>query len=424
MRVLFISINTELINMATLPLGLACVATATQRAGHQVKLVDLSSKKDSREIIRESIETFHTDIIGISVRNIDNQSMLDPQFLLDQVRGVVTDCRNITEAPIILGGAGYSIYPESTLAYLEADMGIGGEGEVAFPALLDYIQHGEDISEVPGLYLPGKKMKIKNQFIRDLDALAFPDERLWLSSELVNQDVWIPLQTRRGCPMDCTYCSTARIEGKVRRKHSPEAVVEMINRHVKAGFNKLYFTDNTFNIPSSYAAEICHRLLTLGLEISWVCILYPWHVEESLVRDMAKAGCREVSLGFESGSKRILSNMNKKFTVKEVRRTSELLKKYGIRQMGFLLLGGPDETKSSVEKSLSFADSLPLDALKVTVGIRIYPHTTLAKIADDEERISPNDNLLHPRFYLAKGLEGWLEVTVKEWMSKRPHWTI
>ena len=423
MRVLFISVNTE-INMPTLSLGLACVATATQRAGHQVKLVDLSSKKDSSEVIRESTEAFHPDIIGISVRNIDDQSMVDTQFLLDQVKGVVTDCRDNTEVPIILGGAGYSMYPESTLAYLEADMGIKGEGEIAFPYLLDHIQHVEDISEIPGLFLPGKKMKIKNQFARDLDVLAFPDERLWLSSELINQDIWIPLQTRRGCPMECSYCSTASIEGKIRRKHSPEAVVEMIGRHVKAGFNKFYFTDNTFNIPSSYAAEICHRLLALGLEITWMCILYPWDIKESLVRDMAKAGCREVSFSFESGSERILSNMNKKFTVKEVRRTSELLKKYGIRQMGFLLFGGPGETKSSVEKSLTFADSLPLDALKITVGIRIYPNTMLAKIAVDEGLISPNDDLLYPRFYLTKGLEDWLHETVKEWMKKRPHWII
>ena len=423
MRVLFISVNTE-INMPTLSLGLACVATATQRAGHQVKLVDLSSKKDSSEVIRESTEAFHPDIIGISVRNIDDQSMVDTQFLLDQVKGVVTDCRDNTEVPIILGGAGYSMYPESTLAYLEADMGIKGEGERSFPYLLDHIQHVEDISEIPGLFLPGKKMQIKNKFARDLDVLAFPDERLWLSSELINQDIWIPLQTRRGCPMECSYCSTASIEGKIRRKHSPEAVVEMIGRHVKAGFNKFYFTDNTFNIPSSYAAAICHRLLASGLEITWMCILYPWDIKESLVRDMAKAGCREVSLGFESGSERILSNMNKKFTVKEVRRTSELLKKYGIRQMGFLLFGGPGETKSSVEKSLTFADSLPLDALKITVGIRIYPNTMLAKIAVDEGLISPNDDLLYPRFYLTKGLEDWLHETVKEWMKKRPHWII
>ena len=424
MRVLFVSVNTVNINLPTLPLGLACVASATERAGHQVTLVDLKPENDPKTIIRKSIEDFPPDIIGVSVRNIDDQSMTGTQFLLDQVKEVITDCRSRTQAPIILGGAGYSIFPESTLAYLDADMGIKGEGEIAVPLLLDHIQRGQDISHVPGLYLPGRGMKIRNQFAQNLDVLDFPDERLWLSSELIHQDIWIPFQTRRGCPMDCSYCSTSHIEGKTRRVHSPEAVVEIIGRYLKAGFSKFYFTDNTFNIPSPYAAELCHRLLASGLKISWMCILYPGEVEEPLVRDMAKAGCREVSLGFESGNERMLRIMNKKFTLQQVRRISGLLNKYGIRQMGFLLLGGPGETRSSVEESLAFADSLPLDTVKITVGIRIYPDTTLAKKAVDEGIIAPDDDLLHPRFYLAKGLEDWLPETVQAWMSTRPHWVI
>ena len=409
--------------MPTLPLGLACVAAATGSAGHQVNLIDLTSKKDSRDVVRAAIKTFHPEIIAIGVRNIDDQKMVDTQFFLDQLKEVVNYCRDSTKAPIVLGGAGYSIYPESVLAYLGADMGIKGEGEGVFPDLIDHLQNGKDASEIPGLYLPGLGTKTGNQFIKDLDLLSFPDEQLWHASDLVNRkDTWIPLQTRRGCPMDCSYCSTARIEGKARRERSPEAVVEMIARHVKGGFNRFYFTDNTFNIPASYAAEMCHRLLALNLELSWMCIVYPCDMEESLVRDMARAGCREVSLGFESGSERILRNMNKRFSLEEIRRTSELFRRYGIRQMGFLLLGGPGETKSSVEESLAFADSLPLDTLKVSVGVRIYPHTMLSKTAVDDELISPDDDLLYPRFFLAKGLEGWLQETVQQWMNKRPHW--
>jgi radical SAM superfamily enzyme YgiQ (UPF0313 family) len=423
MKALLISSTTE-INMPTLPLGLACVATATQRAGHQVKLIDLSLQKDSSMVVKKYIEVFHPDVIGVSVRNIDDQNREDTQFLLDQVKDVVADCRKHTEAPIVLGGAGYSIYPESTLAYLKADIGIKGEGEIIFPYLLDVLEKTGDLSGIPGLVLPDMKIKNKPQFAKNLDVLGFPDERVWLSAELIDQDIWIPLQTRRGCPLGCSYCSTASIEGRVRRKHSSEAVIAMVDRHVKAGFRKFYFTDNTFNIPSSYASELCQKLITSKLEISWMCILYPWEIKEPLVRDMARAGCREVSLGFESGSQRMLRNMNKKFTVNEVRRTSGLLKKHGIRQMGFLLLGGPGETKSSVEESLAFADSLPLDAVKITVGIRIYPNTMLAKIAVDEKLLSPSDDLLHPRFYLTEGIEDWLRETVKEWMQKRPHWIL
>jgi hypothetical protein len=80
--------------------------------------------------------------------------------------------------------------------------------------------------------------------------------------------------------------------------------------------------------------------------------------------------------------------------------------------MGFLLLGGPGETKESVEKSLQFADSLGLEVVKVTTGIRIYPHTVLARIALADGVISENDDLLQPRFYLAK----------ESWLAQRPNW--
>ncbi len=422
MKVLLISVNTYPVNMPTLPLGLACVAAATQRAGHQVKLIDLTSPESWPAVLERSVGDFQPDMVGISVRNIDDQARPATQFLLARVKQVVDKCRTLTRAPVVTGGAGYSIYPESVLAYLGADMGIRGEGESAFPALLDCIQHGRNVADVPGVYLPGRRKSVRNRFEANLDNLPFPDERLWLASELAAEDVWIPVQTRRGCPMDCSYCSTAAIEGRARRAHSPASVIDMIEHHVKAGFNKFYFTDNTFNIPSVYAGELCKRIRASGINITWMCILYPWEMEEALVSDMAQAGCREVSLGFESGNTEMLYRMNKKFDVHAVRRTSLLLNRYGIRQTGFLLLGGPGESRSSVAESLAFADSLPLDTVKLTAGIRMYPHTQLARLARAERIIEPDDDLLYPRFYLAEGLEGWLDETVAEWMSTRPHW--
>jgi hypothetical protein len=101
-----------------------------------------------------------------------------------------------------------------------------------------------------------------------------------------------------------------------------------------------------------------------------------------------------------------------------------MLSLYGIRRMGFLLLGSPGETRESVEESLLFTDSLKLDAVKLTVGVRIYPHTSVAKRAIEEGTISSQDDLLFPRFYLVKGLEDWLPETLKHWSSTRPHWMI
>ena len=422
MRVLLISANTEQINILPLPMGLHCVAGAVRNAGHDVKMIDLMTEKDNRLSIRDAIVAFHPEIIGISVRNIDDQNMENPIFLLDQVKRVVNDCRSSSGAPIILGGAGYSIFPESALNYLEADMGIQGEGEMAFPILLDRIKQGADLTGTPGLYLRGLGLQGKREFVKNLDTLPLPDAHISSLSYPGDQERWMPVQTRRGCPMNCSYCSTATIEGYSIRKRRPENVIEEIARHADAGFQRFYFVDNTFNIPLPYAKEFCRKLIESGLKISWRCIFYPGKFDKEFIHLLARAGCTEVSLGFESGSERILRTMNKKYTPDAVRQTSEILKDFGIKRMGFLLLGGPGETRESVEQSLAFADSLNLDLLKITIGIRIYPHTALAKTAVDDGLILPEENLLFPRFYIVSKLKDWMHETVRVWMADRPHW--
>ncbi len=423
MKVLFVSASTEKINMPTLPLGLACVAAATRKAGHEVAMLDLKIETGTRLVLKEAIVGFRPELIGISVRNIDDQNMVNTNFLLDPVKEIVATCRSLSEAPIVLGGAGYSIFPESALSFLGADMGVQGEGEVVFPALIEGMEQDAGLSRLPGLYLPGHGLQCKRTFAKNLDALPLPEPDFWpiLSH---GDELWMPVQTRRGCPLRCSYCSTGMIEGLVLRRHSPEAIVEWIAHWREAGVRQFYFVDNTFNLPPSYAKEICGKLLDRGLDIRWWSILYPQHADEELVGLMARSGCEQVSVGFESGSERILKNMNKRFTLKEVRQISESLYRHGIRQMGFLLLGSPGETRETVEESLMFADSLKMDTMKITVGIRIYPQTHLARRGIEQGIISPQEELLFPRFYLAKGLEDWLFETLKDLAATRPNWMI
>ena len=377
-KVLLISANREEIYMRTWPLGLACVAAATRRAGHDVEMLDMMDSRNSESLIEDTIRSFLPELIGISVRNIDDQRMENPVFLLEQSKEVAQTCKAVSDAPIVLGGAGYSMFPESALEYVGADMGIQGEGELAFPALLDQIEQGTDLSGVPGLYLPGRGVQASRIFVKELDRFPLPTPDLLWPSLQTDREFWLPVQTRRGCPMNCSYCSTAMIEGCHIRKRSPEAVAQWLREWAALGFRQLYFVDNTFNLPPSYSKELCSSLATISPEISWRCIVYPAKLDEALITAMARAGCIEVSLGFESGADLVLSGMNKRFQPKDVVRASRLLSENGIRRMGFLLLGSPGETKESVLASLAFADSLELDALKIATGIRIYPHTALA----------------------------------------------
>jgi radical SAM superfamily enzyme YgiQ (UPF0313 family) len=408
MRVLLISANTERINMVSLPLGLGLVAAATRRAGHEVELVDLLSSTDAPGAVRDAIARHRPDVVGLSVRNIDDQNRDSPRFLLEPVREVVLACRAATEAPLVLGGAGYSLFAAEALAYLGADLGIAGDGERAFPELLARLDGGRPLEGVPGLHARHGGA-VPPAAAEDLDELPLWDDRLGDAADPGDPSLWVPVQSRRGCPNRCSYCSTERIQGRAVRARSPALVAEQIGRLAAKGYGRFYFVDNSFNIPERHALELCRLVGGLEPRVSWRCILYPHLVSEELVSAMAAAGCVEVSLGFESGSPHVLREMNKRYTPEDVRAACDLLRAHGIRRMGFLLLGGPGETRGSVEESLDFAGSLGLEGLRVTAGIRIYPGTPLARRALADGVISDEGELLRPRFYLAAGLDGWIQ---------------
>ena len=423
MQILLISANTETINMPVLPLGMASIAAMIEQAGHAVLPLNLLERNDPRLSLQKAISEIRPDVIGISVRNIDDQSMDAPRFLLDPVKSLVAACRELSVAPVVLGGAGYSIFPQSALAFTGADYGIQGEGEEAFPLLLEFLKAKRNPVCIPGVYARDLQKENPPCFSLDLNRfpLPLPNLHLEVPESVKKEELWLPYQTRRGCPMACSYCSTPIIEGKNIRSHDIDRVVDNITRYTEAGINRFFFVDNTFNIPASYAERLCDALIDAALEIKWRCIVYPWKIDDSLAGKMVRAGCEEVSFGFESGSARVLEQLNKKYSPEAAREISFTLKYHGIRQMGFLLLGGPGETRETVLETLDFADGLPLDALKITTGIRIYPGTPLAAEAVNKGFISPTNNLLEPRFYLEPELSSWLLPYMAHWAGQRAH---
>ena len=424
MKVLIISVITENLNMEVLPLGAAFVAAAVRTAGHEVEMLSVrTSEADYLAGMENRIKAFGPEVIGISLRNIDDQTMMNTRFLVDPVKEVVQACRKISHAVVVLGGAGYSIFPESALAFTGADMGIKGEGEKAFVCLLERLANKKDVHDVPGLFLPVKGMQTPPDFPRTLDNYTMPLPFVHLDIPKTTGDtpLWFPIQTRRGCPMECSYCSTSAIEGRHLRKYAPEKVVENIRQYVNAGIDHFYFVDNTFNFPVSYAEALCDRIIAEKLRIKSRCIIYPRRVTETLADKMAQAGFREVSLGFESGCERILKAFNKRFSLDEVRRISRMFKDRNIFQMGFLLLGGPGETRESVLESLKFVEDLSLDFVKVSVGIRIYPDTPLAELARAEGKVAAGNDLFYPTFYVRDEIRDWLYETVTRWVKEKPN---
>ena len=407
MRALLISAATDAGAIKPLPLGLACVAAATELAGHEVRLLALDAGAAWQTDLRRALQALSPDVIGLSVRNIDDQNRQSPRFLLADLKPIVALCRDCSSSPIVLGGAGYSIFPAPALAYLGADFGIRGEGEAAFPALLAWLSRGRQSAPPPAVYLAHGGSGRPGEFAPDLTRFPLPPPRLWLDFPN-SRAMRVPVQSRRGCPLECAYCSSSAIEGWPVRQRAAASLIPWLAALRQAGFQKFHFVDNIFNLPLPYAKDLCRELIAARLGLDWWAIIYPKWVDGELTELMAQAGCTQVSLGFETGAPAMLPQLNKQFTCEEVRAASAALAGVGIKRQGFLLLGGPGETRATVEQSLAFADSLRLDGLSITVGLRIYPDTPLASAAVADGLVQPGEDLLMPRFYLTPALRDWL----------------
>jgi hypothetical protein len=148
-RVLFISLNSSRLLMPTFPLGLASLV-ASLGPGHAFKVIDFMFETDPRQKVLAILEEFQPELIALSLRNIDNQDSRFPELFFPEAKEFCQWLRTHSQAPVVLGGSAFSICPQELLDYLEADMGIVGEGELSFRALVNSYPRG-DWTTTPGL---------------------------------------------------------------------------------------------------------------------------------------------------------------------------------------------------------------------------------------------------------------------------------
>ncbi|MHB8896005.1 MAG: B12-binding domain-containing radical SAM protein [Candidatus Geothermincolia bacterium] len=434
MRVLLISENRCRENLVPWPIGPACVASAARARGHEVRGLDLMFSEDAGADVAAAVSDFEPDVVGLSIRNIDNQDMHANEFFVPAAAGVVSALRSATDAPIVLGGAGFTIFPLECLDYFDLEMGIVGEGEESFAALLDALESGGEPAEqsVPGLAFRRGGVRWVNPPGPYLDYAKMPEpDREAFSVERYN---WTPgqgppfvanVQSRRGCRMRCIYCSSPTVEGRVVRCRDPRAVAnELESLEKDHGIKTVVFADSNFNHPAEYAKELCELIAAKRLALMWACGVNPhWH-DPALYSLMREAGCFAVSLGNESGSEPTLTSLRKEFTKEDVRASALAIKAEGMLLHCFLLLGGPDETRMTVDESVRLMDELEPDAVRVTVGIRIFPGCELEGIAAANGIIEEGQDLLDPAFYLEPELAPWLYEYMSATCGTREGWFI
>jgi radical SAM superfamily enzyme YgiQ (UPF0313 family) len=420
MKVLLISANILRIPYPVYPLGLDYVAGSLD-SRYQTKIADLNDFANPDEL-ETLIREFSPDFIGISIRNIDNTDVINSRGFLPEYQSLISRIRTNSNARIILGGSGFTIFPVEFMQALAADYGIVGEGE-RLSLLLDALEKNIDVKQIPGVLTKEKTDIVYEPWYGDIKRHfnpVNPNTQFYLSyGGMLN------LQTKRGCPFHCTYCTYPHIEGARMRFFPPREVARNARELQDAGAKYIFITDSAFNASYDHSSQVAKAFIEARVSIPWGGFFAPTIPPDDYFKLMADAGLTHVEFGTESLSDTVLNNLRKPFASGDVFAAHEKALEASLHIAHYLLLGGPGENKQTLQKTLIGLDSLERAVFFFFCGIRVYPHTDLYDIALREGQIAAEQNILPPVFYRS----GEISVTeimqmVENHANGRPNWLI
>lgn len=413
MKILLISANVTVSPYPIYPLGVSMIAAALARAGHEVRQFDFLEQNSSFEALTEEIKSFGPQLIGISVRNIDNTNLMNEQYYIGIVKDIVTSAKEVSGAKVILGGAGFSLIPDLILLETGADYGIIGEGESLVVGFAENAARGT----YPEESLIGPEIRLTGAGI----VSASYDEKL-MEYYLHSGNI-ASIQTKRGCTQKCVYCSYPVLEGPSIRTREAAAVVddiEMLRDRHKAKY--IFFIDSVFNDAEGAYLEVIEEMRRRNVNIPWTGFFKPEGLNDEIVGLMKKTGLIAVEIGSDAACDITLRKLGKQFSFQDVIECNELFSRFDIATSHYFMFGGPGETQETVLEGIENVKGLKKCVSFIFMGIRILPNTTLARIALKEKVLDPDNGMLHPVYYFSPMVERkWLEDTLTEAFSKSRH---
>jgi anaerobic magnesium-protoporphyrin IX monomethyl ester cyclase len=420
-RCLIISTNREKLPVPVVPLGVCLLAHDLKCRGFDVTVIDLNFTKNPFKNVYQTIQSLKPHAICLSMRNIDNADPLKPIFYLKELKELINKIKEYTSIPLIIGGPAFNIAPSEILEFMDLSYGIRGDGEKVLAQALQGILDGSLSPQLPGLVVRNNMTLINPPHrLQELglphghDIFSFIDLKRYLK-----MGASYPIQTKRGCPRKCTYCTYYQIEGtRGRLKPAQEVAHEAAEAVRRYSPRSIEFVDSTFNIPQEHAIKICEALASKKLKVSYeVSSINCGDVSEQLFLSIKKAGFSSVILTPDSASEPVLEGLRKGFSVSDVIHAAELVRKTNIPALWSFLMGGPGETEETVKETFHFIKTKlgKKSVAFVVVGVRIYPGTDMVHQSIKEGVITSHDDLLHSRFYFspALGKQGLIKL-VKE----------
>jgi len=410
------------------PVGLDYLAGALEARGHRPVLLDLCWPEDWRAQVAQCLQRVQPDLIGVSIRNVDDCYMASRQHFGALYAEMLEAIRGASTAPIVLGGVGFSVVPEALLGLLGAEFGIAGDGEQALAEIAARVAARREFGDVAGLVWRG------DGGCRVNPPAPAPGDAIPARRRLVDNARYFAeggqggIETKRGCPARCIYCADPVAKGRSYRLRPPQRVADEFEDLLDQGVTHIHLCDSEFNLPPEHAEAICGELIRRRLQTRarWYTYASPAPFTPRLARLMAESGCAGINFGADSGDAGMLKRLGRTHTPDDVVRAARLCREHGMPVMFDLLLGAPGETRETVAETIRVAKRAAPDVIGCSVGVRIWPHTPLAEIVRREGsgpgnpnlhgRVEGNDAFLWPVFYLAAelgaGLSDYLDGLV------------
>jgi len=367
MKILLVNPSNNGMYPGSPPISLAILASYLRQFGHELKIVDMASGQDYK------ISDFNPDIVGITGTT---PTILDAYICADYFREL--------EKKVIIGGSHASVCPDEALAH--ADVVVTGEGETVFKKIID-----ENLTGI-----------IKGEPIMDLDEIPMPaydllNMEFYLSTPMAKLITCLPensrmgcLLTSRGCPYHCTFCHNSFKNIKY-RYNSAKRVVDEIEFLIKNyNIEALFFIEDNFFVNKERVQDVCNLMIERGIKIKWGGNARVDNLDEETLKLAKKAGCIQVTFGWESGSQKMLDIYNKKTTVKQNEDSIKICNNVGLLANGTVMIGGPGETIEDMQMTLDFMINNHITGGVGVCATTPFPGTKMWEDLEKEGKIYPS----------------------------------
>ena len=340
------------------------------------------------------VDIFVEDIENIQWNSIKSADMIGISTITSTAPRayMIADKAREYNLPVMMGGPHVSFLTDEALEH--AEFVIRGEGEEALMKFIDAWENHGDYSGIPNLSYKMNGSHFHNPgmvLCQNLDSIPFPDFSLFRgNTNIISKKRAVPIQTSRGCPYNCSFCSVTPMFGRKYRFRSTENILEELRQYQDQS-NNIFFYDDNFSANPDHTKKLLKAMIAEKFKFKWstqVRVEIAKDIE--LVKLMKKAGCHTLYIGFESTNPDSLEAMKKNQKVEDIVQAITILQRHHIHIHGMFMLGFDNDNWNTVKETVKFARRSKLTSVQFLI-LTPLPGTDYFKNINDQRRIQFKD---------------------------------